>query len=520
MSWRNSSSHLLPVLLALFFALWALRGVRGNVVVDTDAARHAMNGAFILDLVRHGQVFSPVRYAKWYYGRYPAITIPYHPPGFPIYEAIFFALWGVNVFSARLAVAAAVGVAAVLLYWLIKATHHSMLLAFCAVIAFLSLPISQVEASDVMLEFPAIVPVIASIHSLHLMLATRRWRHSLAFAAFGAAAIWTKQTVFLIPLPYLYIVLLRRWHLLRWIQLWVAVTLLCLSALGLAAIGWSVGWSGISATWLREGTFEQLRTNLCFYFNWAIGLKLAIGIGVLSLAWTWRRLVRREAAGRHEGHNPNTIYLAWLVAILLVLMVIPAFSPRYLFFAYPAALVLGLSMVVEVATSIAPRLRYVSAIAGTGLVVISGFPRPPASLSGPADAAAYVLSTDAKRVLYCGLTDGNFIFSLRTLDKDLSVSVMRGDKIPEGQARADTLPDFARRSGVDYLIMEQSGKPPAWDGRLKSSYLSLERVIPLKSSQPRFDGQLSIYRVYGTSHDPNHEPDVPISVFGRALKDL
>jgi 4-amino-4-deoxy-L-arabinose transferase-like glycosyltransferase len=519
MNWRNLSARLFPWLIALLFASWALRGVRGNSVVDTDAARHAMNGAFILDLVRHGQLFSPVHYAHWYYARYPAISIPYHPPGFPLVEAIFFALGGVNILSARLAVAVAVGMAAVLLYRLVKATHGSAALALCSVIAFLSLPVSQLVGSDVMLEFPALVPVIAAVHSLRLMMTTGRWRHSLAFTAFGGAAIWTKQTVFLILLPFLYIVMLRRWQLLRSAQVWVAAALLCLAALGLAALGWSVGWSGISAAWQPHDLVEQLQTNLWFYLHSMLRPTVAVPGVALLLAWAWLRLRPRAAGMRDEGPNPDLLYLAWLAAVLPVLVISPAFSARYLFFAYPAAVVLGLSIIVQVAAQFTPRWRYVPAMLVTGLVAAFGLSRTPASLSGPADAAAYVFGNGAKRVLYCGLTDGNFIFSLRALDKDLSASVIRGEKIPEDQARPDALPDFARRFGVDYLILEQSGKRQLWDGPIESSHISLERVIPQSSSQTRLNGRLSIYRVYGASHDPSRELDVPISVFGRTLKE-
>src|SRR5579864_5082120 len=62
-----------PYLLALFFALSALRGVSSTDVVDTDAARHAMNGAFIYDMVRGGHLLDPIEYAREYYGHLPAL---------------------------------------------------------------------------------------------------------------------------------------------------------------------------------------------------------------------------------------------------------------------------------------------------------------------------------------------------------------------------------------------------------------------------------------------------------------
>ena len=82
--------RILPYLLALFFAFWGLRGVSYNNVVETDAARHAMNGAFIYDLIRNGELISPITYGEFYYSRLPALSLPYHPPLFPVIESFFF----------------------------------------------------------------------------------------------------------------------------------------------------------------------------------------------------------------------------------------------------------------------------------------------------------------------------------------------------------------------------------------------------------------------------------------------
>jgi 4-amino-4-deoxy-L-arabinose transferase-like glycosyltransferase len=153
----------LPWLLALFFALWGLRGIETGNIVDTDAARHAMNGAFLHDMVREGELTSPVQYAKAYYGRYPALSLPYHPPLFPLVESVFFFGFGVNLVTARILVALFVAMAAVLLYHLILRTHQSHLLAFLATATFFWINGSQRVAADVMLEFPSLALAIAAL---------------------------------------------------------------------------------------------------------------------------------------------------------------------------------------------------------------------------------------------------------------------------------------------------------------------------------------------------------------------
>src|ERR1051325_6902669 len=105
----------IPCALALLFFFVAFRGVSRTDVVDTDAARHAMNGAFIYDLLRTGHWSSPIEYAKAYYSQYPALSMPFHPPLFPAIEALFFAVFGVKLLSARIAVAVCAAISAILL---------------------------------------------------------------------------------------------------------------------------------------------------------------------------------------------------------------------------------------------------------------------------------------------------------------------------------------------------------------------------------------------------------------------
>src|SRR5262245_25494644 len=103
-----------PYFLALFFFGLSLYGVDKTEIIDTDAARHAMTGAFIYDWIRTGNLLHPIQYGKAYYNRLPALSIPFHPPLFPGIEAAFFAIFGVKLLTARLAVALCVAATAIL----------------------------------------------------------------------------------------------------------------------------------------------------------------------------------------------------------------------------------------------------------------------------------------------------------------------------------------------------------------------------------------------------------------------
>ena len=96
-------------LLAIFFAVWAMRGATATDITLNDQGRHALNGAALLDIVREGGLSRPVAWLRDYFAHYPALSMPYHPPLFPAVEALFYAAFGVSPVSARLAVASRAG---------------------------------------------------------------------------------------------------------------------------------------------------------------------------------------------------------------------------------------------------------------------------------------------------------------------------------------------------------------------------------------------------------------------------
>src|SRR5690606_13032157 len=82
---------LLPVVVMLY-----LTAPRGGAFWWSDAARHALNAAFVTDLLRDMPFGDPVGYAYRYYAQYPALTILFYPPLLYAITAPFFMLLGVS----------------------------------------------------------------------------------------------------------------------------------------------------------------------------------------------------------------------------------------------------------------------------------------------------------------------------------------------------------------------------------------------------------------------------------------
>ena len=79
-----------------------------------DGPRYANAGAMIYDWIRSGDYMHPVRFAEANYIRYPAFSIPFHPPAYPGLMGLWFvAVGGVSYEAARLFVAGCLGIAAI-----------------------------------------------------------------------------------------------------------------------------------------------------------------------------------------------------------------------------------------------------------------------------------------------------------------------------------------------------------------------------------------------------------------------
>jgi 4-amino-4-deoxy-L-arabinose transferase-like glycosyltransferase len=500
---------MVAVLFAVLAGVWCMRSSLNTATIDTDAARHAMNGAFVYDMVRDGGWIDPIPYARAYYSRLPGLSLPYHPPVFPAFEALVFSIFGVSVFSARLAVAICVTVSILLLFSLVLRTHHSPSLALAAALGFLAINSVQIVATDVMLEFPALVFVLCAMHALATLEETDGRAGGIQFGLAAAAAIWTKQAIFLGLAPFVYILLTRRWRWLRSPALWIGASLTAASALALAAVAWSIGWSGMNETWAKLKPSQILLTNVSYYAA-VVAKRPQLAIAVLACALVVVITQIRFGVKRVEG---NRIYWSWAVAVLIVLLASPAYSERYLIFAYPAVIVVAATFVDRISGRLL-RARHVPLFVAV-IAAAATLPHSPKYLRGPDEVARFVAQSGSRTAIYFGLTDGNFIFSLRSIEKAPRTNVIRGEKLPRGLLTEEALLQFARRYGAGSIVLERSHAAQPWDSLFTDG---AARIVPMTSSEPRLRGELRVVQVKGVSTNPDKLPPVPSNVLGREIQ--
>ena len=197
------------VLILIVLALFLAGAPTGDAFSWPDAPRHALNGAFVLDLVRDHPFKHPTAYAFNYYAKYPALTILFYPPLFYGFLAAFYALFGVSQTVALAAefvcyAALAVGAFRLARFWL------NPIFAFSASLILIAAPETAYWGRQVMLEIPAFALVVWSAFFFMRHLREERAAWLYLAVALAVLAMYTKLTSAFILIGYLVLLLRAR----------------------------------------------------------------------------------------------------------------------------------------------------------------------------------------------------------------------------------------------------------------------------------------------------------------------
>jgi hypothetical protein len=454
-------------------------------------------------MVRDGEHARPVEYARRYYSRFPAISLPYHPPLFPAMEAVAFSLFGVSHETARIVVALTVFLSALLFYHLVLKSHGSRTVAAVAAVVFLSIPHSQWLGQDVMLEFPSLMFVFAAL--LYLWRTASQpssWLLWLLFVGLGGAAIWTKQhAAFLVAIPVGWLVLGGRWRELRRFPPWAASGAVAGLGLGLFMVS-RLHHAGSNKTWTTKPIRETLPHHIGLYSSvlpHQLGWIVTGLVAIAALAYGVRKLTRRQA------EPANDFYVAWLGAAVGLVLVLGPSEARYLIYGYPPLIVLGFALLHDL---LAPRVskpgRSAALVAVAVIVAVPNLSRPADFVQGYNEAARAVKSLGPRRVLYCGPWNGSFIFAMRVADPAGDTRVIREDKVRAMARQPEQMEQFLHAYGVESVVLEDSTRYGGCDAirALSSSSLALRAQIAIVSPDPWRHGQLLVYRFADPSPVP------------------
>lgn len=476
----------LPALLALAAGAVCVSGNWDSEFWWPDAARHGMDGVFVLDWVRDLPGSLDVyRYAAEYYARYPALGLVQYPPLFPVAEALFFTLFGINVTAARLAVASFAALGAAFGYRVAR-RFVGPVASGVAVLVVFTAPGLVPWARDAMLEVPVVAMMLAATH--FFLSYVEGGARGSCFVAGGllALAVMTKQTAcLLVPIWAGYAVWRLGWGVLKRREVLLGAAL-CLAMLApLVVLTWryarvnigqsvgdmSAGLPNSRTSWL--GVTYYLRE-----LGYQLGWPALVLVGATALAGIARAARGKEFLPCGQARRGAALGLLWLGACWAVLTFVVAHkNPRFIAVWLPGwalvaaagvesawrggRLVRGLGWVAAAVLAV----QAAATLSGHGW--LWGAP-PPMCVRGP-DAAAG-LCAGAPRgtvVFYSGLYEGNFVFGVRRRDPQRRIVVLRGTKMLVALATEkehgmkvlvdseEGILDVFRRYGVRYVLLEE-----------------------------------------------------------------
>lgn len=289
-------------LLALTLVLYG-RGLTTSGPWYGDACNHLMNGIFIHDVLFDipAALSDPMGFATDYYAHFPALSLGYHPPVFPIIEAFFMLLFGVSTVSAQLATLAMAMLMSVASFaWMRRFVDlpHAAL----GTVILTATPLLVYWGQSISLEIPTLAFLVVSAWAFEKVIQARgaSWRYSMVFAVALSLAIWTKQhAIFVVPVFGMSLFMQGRIRILLSTPGIVAIGMIVIAALGILLMTVNFGGSAVSQAGIADlehlskrfvGRFwTYYPSKLPDMLGWPLVVLAGVGL-LLSVATDFTRL--------------------------------------------------------------------------------------------------------------------------------------------------------------------------------------------------------------------------------------
>lgn len=532
----NGWSHLVRRLapyVAIIGAAGALLATTplGGDFAWSDAPRHALNGAFLKDLVaalpRH-----PVAWAEAYYLQYPALSILFYPPLFYVFEAVAFALLGVTQFAAQLTVACFYALLGIGLYRLTR-LWASRSAALGAALMLMGAPDFALWGRQVMLDVPATAWLVWGVYAFARFLRFDRGRDLAISATLLLAALYTKYNiVFIAAVLLLTLIAARGRAFVADRRLWWTVAAGIIGVIPAVILLLTFGSANLQSA--ADLTGELPRWSLAAWSYYPALLPQIVGWPVLALATVGLGLLIARRLTALEGW-PTWLLIGWALVGYAFFTAIAVREPRHIMTAVPPLVVLAACALDQ----ILPRQLggLVALAVGVGVFGWTIAYDPVPTVIGYKQMADYVadrVPADA-RVLFSGYRDGNFIFDLRMREDRRDISTIRADKlllrvaierrrgVGEATYSQAQIAALIRNLGID-LVVAQDG---FWDDLAEMHRLAGVLARPdftavahftIGGTMGRTDRSFTIYRPNYPIEQKTRSLELDMPIFGGRIE--
>ena len=499
----------------------------------SDAPRHALNGAFIKDLIATMPAH-PAAWAMQYYVKYPALTILFYPPLFYVILAPFYALFGVSH-------ATAIGVELLHYFalafglYVLARRWVSPLVAIGVGLSVMAAPGIALWGRQVMLEVPSVAFAVWAAVALESYLGNGRAPRLYLAAFLLLCATYTKiTTIFLFPVFALVLLVAQGPGVLRERRTWLVVALTIIGLIPVVLLTIKFGGANVqSVTGIPDAAVS--RDSIAGWIWYARQMPWQLGWPLLALAVL---AVPLAVAGRLSPRLTRAdlaLIGGWIVLGYLFLSAIDLKEGRHALVFLPIVLVAaGLSIDALLASRVAGT-ALLAVVIGTGVYTWRDAPTP--LVDGYREAAEWIAHAAPKDgvVVFSGKRDGSFIFNMRSIKARQDISIVRSDKLLLDVAVRRTLGvqqkdlteqqigDLLDRDGVSYVVAQDDfwtdlPEMARLQAVLRSSHFQQVAQIPVVSNVFTEDKNLTIYRNADDVSSGPHMVDLHLPIIGETVK--
>jgi 4-amino-4-deoxy-L-arabinose transferase-like glycosyltransferase len=496
---------ILAIAVGLIFATAPAEGFWWN-----DAPRHAMDGVFYFDFFRDLPLQNPKEYAIQYYLQYPALTILFYPPFFPLVEAMFYWLFGVSEWTAQLTVAVFYFAGAVAAYLLaLRWTSRSHALATS--ILFVSSHAIAFWGRQVMLDVPAFAMLLWSAWFLLHYLDTRRPSTLYFFSIVFCLSVYTKlNVVFMVPVFAGVVLHARGIAALKDKHVWLSALLIAVIMAPWIAVTLKFGHVNVGAVAGGQSPLEIPRSSIA---GWTFYLKfIPVQLGWIVPGVAFLFIANLVFRVRDEMKKVDTVLLlAWFVWGYIFFSLIPLKEERHdIFILFPLIAFAMKFLAQELPRQLALACAWLLAV-GT-FAYTTMFDKVP-YIAGVREAAHYVAQNAPPNsiVMFSGTRNGSFVFYTRAESNRTDLYVIRVDKLlvnmtvmkeigfRERAVKAEQIVAMFREYGVAYIVNDVNFYNDIvvmkeFQRALAISGFAIERRIPVYGNVRSDEHELVIYR--------------------------
>lgn len=497
--------------LGVVMVILASKGLtdEGVVSFQGDMPRYVMNGVYFYDIMRDFPLDNFFQYSNEYYARYPALSLGHHPFVISAAAVPFFYLFGISIYSAKLATISFFLLAGIAWFFFIRLAFDEEI-AFHSTLLFVTTSFIVDFARVVMSEVSALAFIIVSAYWFFRFVKDENPKFAWAFGLTVTLSLYAKHVaIFMLPVFALYWVMTKgpKKVLDKTVLLTGLGILVMVSPLVFITLEFGSG----NVSWAATVVEHQLQAGLGFtteifplkliwrdHLSWPV---ILVSVGLMANV-LWRRDTR------------FVFFFLWILILYVFCFLVGPHQSRFGIYWIPV-----FCLFAAMLPSLVP-YRWWKIVASLGIFILAGYQfvyayqKDPTRAAGYEQAAQFVVENwKGSTVLFSShLDSGYFVFFVRKLDPRQSIIVLRADKmlgtaqmnrlIEEKVTRPEEIYPILDSYGTCYVVVEEKRaifrSIQLLQDEVKTDRFILRKRIHVDTNYPKLLGlTLGVYEYKG-----------------------